>query len=356
MSAPASNNGHDNNASTTPCCKVSRYWYLVAVLVVGILAFFYWWRFLAFTDQGYMPPQPIRFSHKAHAGKHKIPCQYCHFNAQKSRHAGVPPLSVCLGCHDPKKGGVHADKPEIQKLLELAKAEEDASYLSDDDHDYKDPGVVKAGGVIHWNRVHQLPDHVFFSHEWHVKAGVSCKTCHGPVDEMEVVRQHADLTMGWCIECHRNTDYVSTNSKRSGLHEKYDENDARSFLVGTGNYDVIRHNVRPDRVVKFEPRHTKARHHDGHGDKDHAHTDAEHNGDHEDHGEKLRGIFKESQDSELKNLKYFTEAQREHLQELFKKYPDIPRWRVADLPETHKAFYGKLMHQNAPTQCSTCHQ
>jgi hypothetical protein len=220
--------------------------------------------------------------------------------------------------------------------------------------------VRKAGGMIHWNRVHQLPDHVFFSHEWHVKAGVSCKTCHGPVDEMEVVRQHASLTMGWCIECHRSENYVSSNSKRSGLHDRYDPENPRSFVVGTGNYDVIRHNIRPDNVVNFEDRQTDSNVptentevHVGH-----AHTDEgkEHLADHEDRGERLRGIFKESQDKELLNLTYFTAAQRDHLQNLLKEYPDLPRWRVADFPETHKAFYGKMMHQNAPTQCSTCHQ
>lgn len=358
MSADHSNTDHESSPDQKSCCKASRYWYLIVILVAGLASFFYWWRYYAFTDQGFMPPQPIHFSHKMHAGKHKIPCEYCHFNAQKSRHAGVPPLSVCLGCHDPAKGAVHADKPEIKKLLSLAKSEVDTYYSSDEDGDHMDPGVRKSGGMIHWNRVHQLPDHVFFSHEWHVKAGVSCKTCHGPIDEMEVVRQHADLTMGWCIECHRSDNYVSYNSKRSGLHERYDPEDPSSFLVGTGNYDVLRHNIRPDRVVAFEERPTKASEKTGGKHTGHAHAEdgKEHLADHEVESEKLRGVFKESQDESLKNLEYFSEAQRARLEELLTTYPDLPRWRVADLPETHREFYGEMMHQNAPTQCSTCHQ
>ena len=83
MSAAANNNGHDQNPDSKSGIKVSRYWYLVVVLIVGVASFAYWWRFYAFTDQGYMVAQPIQFSHKLHAGKHQIPCQYCHFNAQK---------------------------------------------------------------------------------------------------------------------------------------------------------------------------------------------------------------------------------------------------------------------------------
>lgn len=128
--------------------------------------------------QGYAPEQPIAYSHKLHAGKFEIPCQYCHFAASRSRHAGIPPLSVCMNCHDV------LDK----QTVELAKLKE----------------AVAHDRPIRWVKVHNLPDFVYFSHRQHVGGGVECQTCHGPVETMERVRQHAPLTMGWCIECHRD--------------------------------------------------------------------------------------------------------------------------------------------------------
>ncbi|NRA40069.1 MAG: cytochrome c3 family protein [Planctomycetes bacterium] len=339
---------------------LTRYWYIVGFVLVFLGIFFLWWRFFAFTDEGYKPRQPIAYSHKLHAGDLKIPCQYCHFNADKSRHAGVPPLSICLGCHAPDKGAVANDKPEIEELLKLT-IDAPGAYGSDDDSDYRDSGVLKSGGMIHWNRVHQLPDHVYFSHEWHVKAGVSCQTCHGDIENMVVVKQVADLTMGWCVRCHRKDNYVSYNSKRSGLQNSYDEKEAASFVVGTGNYDVLRHNVRPDDLPVFSRRDTKAKYDTG---EDHGHEHDAGNTVVDDNSiQKLRGNFIEDRvdgKEKLLNSEYFTTAQASKLQELFKKYPDLPRWRISDLPETHQAFYGKEggkgMHQNAPTQCSTCHQ
>lgn len=357
-------------AYTQIIAQFTRYWLIGAVVVVFLAVFVIWWRFYAFTDEGYKPAQPIAYSHKLHAGDLNIPCQYCHFNADKSRHAGVPPMSTCLTCHAADKGAVGKTKPGVQQLLALT-VEADGGYGSDDDSDNKDPGVLKTGGMIHWNRVHQLPDHVYFSHEWHVKAGVSCQTCHGKVEEMVVVKQVEDLTMGWCVRCHRDDNYVSYNSERSGLHNSYSDTDAATFVVGTGNYDVIRHNVRPDDLPIFKKRDTKAQH-EGHAhgadDNGHGTTAQVADGAHkkvDDKGiQKLRGTFVEDRDEhgneKLLNKDYFTTAQAAKLQELFKKYPDLPRWRISDLPETHQAFYGteggKGMHQNAPTHCSTCHQ
>jgi hypothetical protein len=131
------------------------------------------------TNQGYEPEQPIPFSHLIHANKLKIDCQYCHFNADRGRYAGIPPLSTCRGCHQE----VFRDSPVIQKLQKAYAA--------------KQP--------IEWVRVHQLPDHAYFNHSPHVNAGVACQTCHGPVQEMEVLRQWAPLSMGWCVDCHRQT-------------------------------------------------------------------------------------------------------------------------------------------------------
>lgn len=344
---------------------IGRYWYLIVLALVALGWFYSWWRYDAFTDENYMPAQPIPYSHRLHAGEYKIPCQYCHFNAQKSRHAGVPPTSVCMGCHDPKMGAVGQDRPAVQKMLELI-GEGSDSYVDTADLDGKGEGVVKASGALHWNRVHKLPDHAYFSHEWHVKAGVSCQTCHGPVEDMEVVWQAEDLTMGWCLDCHRDDDYTTLATGRKGLHEHADLQDAEDFQVGTANYDVIRARIRPDRVVPFEERHVDGLHHHG-DDPTHAHGGhAEGHGGHTRGDEDdldapivgaLRGGFDHTKDDVAgENVGYFTQAQAVALEELFQKYPDLPRWRVPDLPESHRAFYGREMLQNAPTQCSTCHQ
>ena len=166
---------------------------------------------------------------------------------------------MCLGCHDTALGQVGADKNEVQLLLEK---------LKNDSYEWSEDGeqvVNKEGGVVHWERVHLLPDHVYFSHEWHVKAGVSCQTCHGPIEEMVVVRQYADLSMGWCMECHRDDNYV-------GGSDFNPENDTETFRVGVGDYDVIRHRVRPDTAVTFDREIDRAKgyghgHGHGHGDQ-----------------------------------------------------------------------------------------
>jgi len=312
---------------------------LVVLAVLGFLgASFYF----SFYDKGYAPVQPIAYSHKLHAGDLGIDCRYCHFNAERGKHAGVPPTSVCLGCHATDKGGVNGDKPEIQKLLAMA---------ASDDGTWTDPatGVVHEGGAIHWERVHKLPDFVYFSHQWHVQAGVAC---HGPVEEMVVVRQHADLSMGWCIECHRNDQYVGGPA--------YDGKDPATFTVGVADYDVQRARIKPDAVVEFVERHTKGAPHD----------DAHH------HAAASTRPFGEAGAP--------TPKQIDDLNRVLERFPhlkDAPNWRLADLPDTHREVYRELItqkagaksindvtpedqrrwlmqlsFQNSPTQCSTCHQ
>jgi len=129
------------------------------------------------TNEGYAPEQPIPFSHKLHAGENKIACNYCHNSVEKSRHATVPALNVCMNCHSVVKG----ESPHIQKLK--------AAYA--------------AGTPIEWVRIHDLPDFVYFPHKRHVAKGVSCETCHGDIKTMDRVEQKAPLTMGWCLDCHR---------------------------------------------------------------------------------------------------------------------------------------------------------
>ena len=126
--------------------------------------------------------QPLVFPHDVHAGTLQIPCMYCHYSADISVDAGIPALSVCAGCHLP--GGaplVAADSPGVKILTEH--------------WNEKRP--------IAWDRDHKLPDHVHFPHMMHVKAGLECQECHGPVEETEQVQQFASLQMGWCVECHR---------------------------------------------------------------------------------------------------------------------------------------------------------
>jgi Cytochrome c7 and related cytochrome c len=127
--------------------------------------------------QGYAPAQPIAFSHKLHAGDFRVPCLYCHFGARTSRHAGIPPANVCMNCH----GLLQKQTTDLELLKELI--------------DQQRP--------VAWIKVHNLPDFVYFNHSQHVTAGVECQTCHGHVERMTRVEQQAPLTMGWCIDCHR---------------------------------------------------------------------------------------------------------------------------------------------------------
>ena len=136
------------------------------------------WAFLdSFSNVGYTPKQPVAFSHKMHAGTRKIPCLYCHSSAERSRHATVPSVNVCMNCHTVAR----TDRPDIQKITALYNADK----------------------PIPWVRVHRLPDYVYFSHRWHIARGFPCQKCHGPVEKMNEVRQVSSLKMGWCIDCHR---------------------------------------------------------------------------------------------------------------------------------------------------------
>lgn len=147
---------------------------LLAVLTF-IGALFY--VFPSSSNRGYAPEQPVPFSHKIMAGVQKIPCLYCHTGADKSRHAGIPSMNVCMNCHSM----VRLDSPFIQKVRK----------------------TFNEGKNLEWNRVHMLPDFVYFSHKRHVAKGVRCETCHGDVKNMDVIQQFAPLTMGWCLDCHR---------------------------------------------------------------------------------------------------------------------------------------------------------
>jgi len=142
-------------------------------------------------NQGYSPRQPIAFSHKLHAGQLGINCQYCHFTAERSVHAGLPTVQTCLNCHrfvNPNKS------PEIQKIYDAAGMGQDSGTA---------PKIPKP---IEWVRIHELPAFVRFDHSRHVLAGVACQTCHGPIEQMDRVRQEKSLAMGMCVNCHRQVN------------------------------------------------------------------------------------------------------------------------------------------------------
>ncbi len=147
-------------------------------------------------QQGYAPKQPIAFSHKIHAGQYEIDCKYCHVGVMKNKSATIPSVNICMNCHNQIKVGTISGEGEIAKVR----------------------SAWENNKPIEWVRIHNLPDLAYFNHAQHVNvAGVECQTCHGPIQEMDVVRQHSLLTMGWCIDCHRKTDI---NTKGNAYYDK----------------------------------------------------------------------------------------------------------------------------------------
>lgn len=143
-------------------------------------------------QQNYQPTQPIAFSHKVHAGQYEIDCNYCHTGVNISKSANIPSVNICMNCHN----AINTDKPEIQKILT----------------------AYEENRPIEWVRVHNLPDLAYFNHKQHVAVGgLDCATCHGPIEEMDVVYQYSELTMGWCINCHRETE---VNAKGNDYYKK----------------------------------------------------------------------------------------------------------------------------------------
>jgi mono/diheme cytochrome c family protein len=153
-------------------------------------------------QQGYQPKQPIAFSHKLHAGAYEINCKYCHTGVMKGKQANIPSPNICMNCHTQIK----QDSPEIQKIYAAI------------GYDVKTASYTGKQKPIEWVRIHNLPDLAYFNHAQHVNVGqVECQTCHGPIQEMEVVKQYSLLTMGWCVDCHRKTD---VNTKGNAYYDK----------------------------------------------------------------------------------------------------------------------------------------
>jgi cytochrome c551/c552 len=204
----------------------------IAISVIGSVA---GWEALASIglNQNYAPDQPIKFSHQIHVGQNKIDCRYCHSGAEKSKNAGIPSPNLCMNCHKYVKSGPKYGTEEISKIYEAIGWDVNAQQYT---------GKTKP---IKWIRVHNLPELAYFNHSQHVKVGgVECETCHGPVEEMEVIKQYSPLTMGWCIQCHRDTPVkMEGNGYYAAVHEKYKEKygpDAKLTVEKLGGTECAR--------------------------------------------------------------------------------------------------------------------
>jgi hypothetical protein len=150
----------------------------VIFLLTGVVGFFWYYGSPKYTDVGYRPVQPVPYSHKLHAGDLGLDCRYCHTGVEISPVAGVPPTQTCMNCHV-------LIKPESEKLQPVRE-----SWAS--------------GRPLAWIRVHKVPDYAYFDHSIHISANIGCASCHGRIDQMEVVTQMEPLSMNWCLKCHRN--------------------------------------------------------------------------------------------------------------------------------------------------------
>ena len=200
----------------------------VATVLVTVLFLnqAYWWMSGIGVEQKYQPEQPIAFSHALHAGQNEIDCNYCHSSARHSKHSGIPSANVCMNCHMYVDGSEITDEtgnlkydgegsPEIAKIYAaIGWDSENREYIEDYEQQ-----------PIKWIRIHNLPDLAYFNHSQHVTAGqLECQECHGPVETMEEVYQYSELTMGWCINCHRETEVqFEKNGYYQDFHEELTE-------------------------------------------------------------------------------------------------------------------------------------
>ena len=215
----------DTKRNITPLWQtVVKNQFLIFILVVGFLLssayFTYGYLMQVGIDQGYAPIQPIHYSHKIHAGANQIECKYCHSSARVSKHSGIPSLNVCMNCHEyiaeyngeeDLENGYTRDfyTNEIKKLYSAVGWDEENQVYT---------GNTKP---VKWVRIHNLPDFVYFNHAQHAQvAKIECQTCHGPVEEMEIMYQYSPLTMGWCIDCHRESNVDKDNEYYQKVHEE----------------------------------------------------------------------------------------------------------------------------------------
>jgi len=191
-----------------------------AIIMLLVSAYFvYGFLMQIGVNQGYEPVQPIHYSHKIHSGDNEIDCNYCHSSARVSKHSGIPSLNVCMNCH--KSIYEYNGETTEQYSKEFYDAEIQKLYkaVGWDDESQEYTGETQA---VKWVRIHNLPDFSYFNHAQHVSVGgIECQTCHGPVEEMEIMYQYSPLTMGWCINCHRETNVkVKDNQYYEKIHEQ----------------------------------------------------------------------------------------------------------------------------------------
>lgn len=195
-------------------------------------------------NKDYQPEQPIYYSHKVHAGTNQISCLYCHNGAFEGKHANIPSVNVCMNCHaaiNEYKGEdiFKEDGTKVDGTAEIQKIYKAAGY---------DPATKKYSGKeqpIEWVKIHNLPDHVYFNHSQHTRAGkVQCQTCHGPIQEMGEVYQFSDLSMGWCVNCHRESKVnfydpkTGEGNKFYSIYEKF-HNDIKNKKVDSVTVEMI---------------------------------------------------------------------------------------------------------------------
>ncbi len=222
------------NEPTLPIWKAyARNQFLVLVTAILLLLasgyFVYGYLMQIGVDQGYMPVQPIHFSHKIHAGDNGIDCKYCHSSARVSKNAGIPSLNVCMNCHktiSEFQGDKDSTYVEYSKEYYTGQIQELYNAVGWDKTNQKYTGEQHP---VKWIRIHNLPDFAYFNHSQHVSvAGIECQKCHGEVQTFELQRQFAPLTMGWCINCHRETDVKMEGNK---YYEKIHEELSKKYGV-----------------------------------------------------------------------------------------------------------------------------
>jgi mono/diheme cytochrome c family protein len=207
------------------------FWRNKAYIALGAIVLFMFGGYLLFQgasvlgrSQKYQPEQPIYYSHTVHAGVNQISCLYCHNGAMQGKHANIPSVNVCMNCHmginEYAKGPklYREDGTEVDGTAEIQKLYQYAGW---------DPATKTyngKGSPIEWVRIHNLPDHVYFNHAQHVTVGKqACQTCHGEIQKMGEVYQYSDLSMGWCINCHRESKVQFTDNKFYSIYEKFHE-------------------------------------------------------------------------------------------------------------------------------------